>query len=188
MKARAGFVAALALIFGLSAPVSQAQAQDGWFFDAEGGVVVPLGAMADVLKAGPTFGVAAGQQFENVGIGLSFDVDILSGAELNGQTGPNTNFYRYHIFGEYGFIDPRTSTKQVNLVISFGGTTLSADGPEDFSSTFISMETGLHAGTGRVFVEVLWGALFAASDKTSPVYQQGFGTVSNITFKGGLRL
>jgi hypothetical protein len=188
MKARTAFVAVVAAIFSLSAPVSELQAQDGWFFDAEAGVVVPLGSMADALKAGPTFGVAAGQQFENVGVGLSFDIDLLSGAELDDGTKPDTKFYRYHIFGEYGFIDPRVSKNQVNLVISTGGTTLSADGPQSFSSTFFSFEAGIHAGTGKVFFEALWSALFAASDKTSPVYRQGFGTVSSLVFKGGIRL
>jgi hypothetical protein len=112
--------------------------------------------------------------------------------DTSGTTNVGANFYRYHMFGEYGFIDPRRSKNRFNLVIGAGGTTMSTDEVASLgrsvSSTFFSFDLGLHAGTGRVFVEAIWGALFAGSNKTSEVWQQGFGTVSTISFKGGLRL
>lgn len=192
MKSRTAFVAVTAVIFGLAAPVSEAHAQEGWFFDIEGGLVLPLGDMADVLNAGPTFGAAVGQEFENVGVGVSFDVDLLPGKEQEDMTEVGANFYRYHIFGEYAFFDPRRSKNALNLIMSAGGTTMSTDEisslGEGVSATFFSFETGLHAGTGRVFLEATWGALFAESNRTNEAWLRGFGTVSNITFKAGLRL
>lgn len=187
---RAMFAAAFAA-FGLVGVTSGAAAQEGWFFDAAGGVALPVGGVADYLKAGPTFGVAAGQQFENVNIGLSFDVDLLSGKDLDGEAGVGANFYRYQIFGEYGFIDPRTSKYQVNLLIGVGAATISTDRIPDtqerLKDTYIAFETGIHAGLNRVFAEVFWVGMFGTSG-VSTVFPQDLSSMSNLTLRGGIRI
>ena len=187
---RVMFAAAIAAL-ALAGATSGARAQQGWFFDAAGGVVLPVGGLADYVKAGPTFGVAAGQQFENINIGLSFDVDLLSGKELDGEDGVGANFYRYQIFGEYGFIDPRTSSSQVNLLIGVGAATISTDRVPDtqerLTDTYISFETGLHAGTGRVFAEAFWVGMFGTRG-IAEVFPQDLASMSNITIRGGIRI
>ncbi|MDH3734127.1 MAG: hypothetical protein OEU54_11360 [Gemmatimonadota bacterium] len=185
---RAMFAAVLAG-FGLIGSIHAVSAQEGWFFDATGGIALPIGNVSDYLKAGPTFGVGVGQQFENIGVGLGFDVDLLSGKDFEGATGPGANFYRYQIFGEYSFIDPRTSKNQINLIIGVGGTSISTDevDGERLKDTYITFESGLHFGTGKVFLETVWVGMFGTQG-TSSVFPQDISSMHNLTAKAGVRI
>lgn len=181
--------AAAVAAFGLFGATTAVSAQEGWFFDATGGIALPIGNVGDYLKAGPTFGVGAGQQFENLGVGLGFDVDLLSGKDYQGGTGPGANFYRYQLFGEYAFIDPRSSSNQVNLTIGVGGTSISTDevDGERLKDTYITFESGLHLGTGKVFFEAVWVGMFGTNG-TSQVFPQDLSSMHNLTGKFGIRV
>ncbi|MDX1393135.1 MAG: hypothetical protein R3195_02045 [Gemmatimonadota bacterium] len=195
MRNRKAFVPLAVALLTLGVWTGDAEAQAGWFFDAEAGAVLPVGNMGDALRNGPTFGVAAGQEFENVNVGLSFDIDLLPGERFTDPDtddvfdGPGADFYRYHVFGEYGFLDPRRSEDRVNLVISAGGTTMSTDefsDGESVTATYFSIEVGMHVGIGSFFGEGLWGGLFADSNDTAEL--NDFGTASTFIVKVGVRL
>lgn len=188
---RRAMLAAAIAAFAIAGATSGASAQEGWFFDGAAGVALPVAGLGDYLKAGPTFGVGVGQQFENVNVGLSFDVDLLSGKEFDGEEGVGANFYRYQIFGEYGFIDPRSSGSRINLLIGVGAATISTDRSPDtqerLTDTYISFESGLHAGTGRVFAELFWVGMFGTRG-IAKVFPQDLASMSNITIRGGVRI
>lgn len=81
---RSLLMAAVVMVAIPQAANAQAYASKIWSFDVNGGYVFPSGALGDVAKGGPTFGVGFGYAVSNlVGLRIGGDWDLLKGNEDN---------------------------------------------------------------------------------------------------------
>jgi hypothetical protein len=75
-------MAAVVMVAIPSAANAQAYASKIWSFDVNGGYAIPTGALSDIAKGGPLFGVGFGYAVSDlVGLRIGTEVDLLKGQD-----------------------------------------------------------------------------------------------------------
>ncbi|MDT8436225.1 MAG: outer membrane beta-barrel protein [Gemmatimonadota bacterium] len=205
-KGRNAVIAALAL-GGLVLAANPAQAQQKWTIEGRGGVGIPVGDLADLVDAGPSFGVGISYQLHpRIDLLLSGGAEILSGvdADAAGPEAPDINLYHYNLGAVFHVLEPGMSRWSVDVNAGAGATTFDSDsftttaGTDDFSETYFTANGGLRIGydvTPRVnvFVGGQVYLIFADEDDTAQLAAlrtdvDAFDTVASIPVEAGVAI
>lgn len=181
-----------------------------WSFEGNGGIAIPLGDLADVSSAGPSFGLA-GAYFLNPRLALRAEgsMDLLG--EADGVTiDPELIVWHYTGGIEYHISDP-TQNLLFAFDLGFGGVTFDTNifdtpggGQTNFSNTYLAANGGLklgynfwrHSSTNvpmaTIFIQGDFHLMFADEDDNAAFAAlagetSGFGTAYSVPITAGLR-
>lgn len=204
------FVGALLLV-----AAGQGEAQGGFALEGQGGVGIPVGALEDLVRPGPTLGLGLAYWFHpQVAIRIDGDAELLRGRDLVGAAtprGPDIDIFHYGAGLQFEFTNPWTSRWEVTVNAGGGGTTLDSEeflldvDPEgeplleDFRATYFHLYGGIGIGVEltrhlHLFLDGQWYLVMADEEETSvltqasPDLEEGFDTASSIPLTLGIRL
>lgn len=145
------------LLAALTSPAAL-ESQQGFSFDARGGIALPAGGIGDLTDPGPSFGLRVGHSLgERFDVGVRGEVDLLPGADLStGTAAPDMTIWRYGLGLESVLLSSPESRWSLFSELGLGATTFDtdafmlSDGEEpsegEFSETYLTPSLGLRIG------------------------------------------
>jgi hypothetical protein len=186
---------------------ADASAQGRFSFDAQGGIAVPAGDLADFTEVGPAFGGGIAYWFSpRLAVRADVDASLLKGkdAEGTGPEGPDATLLHYNAGLQFNLTNPETTPWSFGVNVGAGASTLDVDDVPmvliDFSETYFALNGGLGIGDDvsdnfAICLDGQWYLSFTDEEDTavfndinSDVDPDGFGTASDIPLTLGIRI